>query len=30
VFCGILPFVVLAGYLGGKLGSRLRASRVAP
>ena len=28
VFCGILPFIVLAGYLGGKLGGRLRASRV--
>lgn len=24
VFCGILPFVVLAGYLGGELNARLR------
>ena len=29
VFCGILPFIVLAGFLGGKLGSRLRTSRAA-
>lgn len=30
VFCAILPFVMLAGYLGGKLGSRLRERLAAP
>jgi hypothetical protein len=30
VFCGIVPFIILAGYLGGRLGGRLRAPRAAP
>ncbi len=28
VFCAVLPFVVLAGYLGGRLGGRTRARLV--
>ena len=30
VFCGILPFIALAGFFGGRLGQRLRPPRAAP
>lgn len=30
VFCGVLPFIALTGFFGGRLGRRLRPPRAAP